>query len=148
MTRKEAIRLTIQGDKLRALGFTREEAKKLRRISMTLRRWFELECGDGNGAIERDETTGIPYWYNANSRFIAAGDRRAYTRIPDRETGARKRLAAIMEARALRVGSAHVSLAAYIQTDPRGAALYILRPGDVPEGEEPECYYSRGLCVY
>jgi hypothetical protein len=148
MTRKEAIRLTIQGDKLRALGFTREEAAQLRRISMTLRRWFQLECGDGNGAIERDETTGIPYWYNANSRFIAAGGRRAYTRIADRETGARKRLAAIMEARALRVGSAPVTLTTYVQTDPRGAALYILRPGDVPEGEEPECYYSRGLCVY
>jgi hypothetical protein len=148
MTKKEAHRLTMQENNLASLGFTREEAAQLRRSSMTLRRWFELECGDGNGAIERDETTGIPYWYNANSRFIAAGDRRAYTRIADRETGARKRLAAIMEARALRVGSAHASLAAYIQTDPRGAALYILRPGDVPEGKEPECYYSRGLCVY
>jgi hypothetical protein len=148
MTKREAQRLTMQENNLLSLGFTREEAAQLRRISMTLRRWFELECGDGNGAIERDENTGIPYWYNANSRFVAAGDRRAYTRIADRETGARKRLAAIMEARALRVGSAHVTLATYIQTDPRGAALYILRPGDVPEGKEPECYYSRGLCVY
>ena len=148
MTRKEAQRLTTQENNLASLGFTREEAAQLRRISITLRRWFELECGDGNGAIERDEKTGIPYWYNANSRFIAAGDRRAYTRIADRETGARKRLDAIMA----RVNSARridaEPLAAYIQTDPCGAALYILRPGDVPEGKEPESYYSRGLCVY
>jgi len=148
MTRKEAMRQTIQADNLRALGFTQDEAEKLRRISMTLRRWYELECGDGNGAIERDEATGIPYWYNANSRFIAAGDRRAYTRIADRETGARKRLAEIMMQRGLRIGGGNVELTAYVQTDPRGAALYILRPGDVPEGKEPECYYSRGLCVY
>jgi hypothetical protein len=139
MTRKEAIRLTMQENNLASLGFTREEAEKLRRISMTLRRWFELECGTDGGCIERDETTGKAYWLTVHGTRY---------QIADRETGARKRLAAIMEARALRVGSAHVTLAAYIQTDPRGAALYILRPGDVPEGEEPECYYSRGLCVY
>jgi hypothetical protein len=39
-------------------------------------------------------------------------------------------------------------LTAYIQGDPRGAALYILRPGDVPEGESADAYYSRGICVY
>ena len=140
MTRKEAMRQTIQADNLRALGFTQDEAEKLRRISMTLRRWHEMECGTDNGCIERDEATGKTFWLNAMT------GRRFPT--PDRETGARKRLASIMEARALRVGSAHVTLAAYIQTDPRGAALYILRPGDVPEGKEPESYYSRGLCVY
>jgi hypothetical protein len=36
----------------------------------------------------------------------------------------------------------------YIQTDPRGAALYILRPGDVPEGKDAGAYYNRGICVY
>ena len=140
MTRKEAMRQTIQADNLRALGFTQDEAEKLRRISMTLHRWHEMECGTDNGCIERDEATGKTFWLNAMTgrRFPTS----------DRETGARKRLASIMEARALRVGGAYVTLAAYIQTDPRGAALYILRPGDVPEGKEPESYYSRGLCVY
>ena len=140
MTRKEAIRQTIQADNLRALGFTRDEAEKLRRISMTLHRWHEMECGVVGGCVERDEETGKTFWLNdmTGRRFPT----------PDRETGALKRLAAIMEARALRVGGGHVTLATHIQTDPRGAALYILRPGDVPEGKEPECYYSRGLCVY
>jgi hypothetical protein len=31
---------------------------------------------------------------------------------------------------------------------PRGAALYILKPGDVPEGEDVSAWYSRGVAVY
>lgn len=65
MTRNEAIRQTHQADQLRALGFTQQEADALRRISMTLHRWFELECGDSNSyaswAIERDEADDKPY---------------------------------------------------------------------------------------
>lgn len=45
-----------------------------------------------------------------------------------------------------RIAMPHLS--AYVQGDPRGAALYILRPGDVPEGENAESYYSRGVAVY
>ena len=29
-----------------------------------------------------------------------------------------------------------------------GFQLYIIRPGDVPEGESAEAYYTRGVCVY
>jgi hypothetical protein len=39
-------------------------------------------------------------------------------------------------------------LTAYVQTDPRGAALYVLRPGDVPDGADVSAYYSRGIAVY
>jgi hypothetical protein len=60
--------------------------------------------------------------------------------VADRETGARKRLAKIMEN--------YPNLSAYVQGDPRGASLYILRPGDVPEGKDVDSYYSRGLAVY
>ena len=62
---------------LAALGFSRSDAETLRRISMTLHRWHEMECGTSSGAIVRDEKTGIPYWYNANSRYLAANDPRA-----------------------------------------------------------------------
>lgn len=75
---------------------------------------------------------GKTYWHNASS-----GRRWP---IPDREAGAKKRLAAIMER--------YPRFSAYIQGDPRGAALYILRPGDVPQGEDADAYYSRGLAVY
>jgi hypothetical protein len=127
-------------NRLRALGITYDDAMALRRISMTLHRWHELECGTDSGAIERDEKTGQPYWYNANARYLDPRDPRARLPIPDRETGAKKRLAAIM--------AKYPSLQAYVQGDPRGASLYILRPGDVPEGSDIDAYYNRGIAVY
>lgn len=142
MTRKEAVRINEQTDRLCNLGFTIAEAEQLRRISMTLRRWYELECGDDSGCIERDETTGKALRRSAHSG-------KAW-KIPDREKGALKRLAAILERRNSNPGEVCIEapLSTYIQTDPRGAALYILRPGDVPEGEDPSSCYSRGICVY
>lgn len=156
MTKAEHERRERLLSALQSLGFADTEAEQLRRISNTLRRWYELECGDGHGCIERDETSNKPYWVNSYS------GRRYPT--PDRETGARKRLAKIMarhdgnhchrcEPHALQPcgqNCGHVvgKLSAYIQTDPRGAALYIIRPGDVPEGGDVCAYYSRGICVY
>lgn len=128
----------------------RADAEALRRISMTLHRWHELECGDGNahgswclsrgrkdagGAFEYDDN-GKPFLEHHSN----TSNTPRYSRIPDREAGARKRLGRIM--------SRYPSLTAYVQTDPRGAALYILKPGDVPEGESVDAYYSRGLAVY
>jgi hypothetical protein len=107
----------------------------LRRIAMTLHRWQELECGTEHGAVERDEATGRTYWLYRNSRGEA---RRVPT--PDRETGAMRRLAAIM--------SRYPGLSYYIQGDCRGASLYILRPGDIPEGRCAGSYYSNGIAVY
>lgn len=117
---------------LYSLGIEPGDVLALRRISMTLHRWHELECGDDNGCIERDEKTNKPYWLNSNTM------RRS--RMPDRESGALKRLARIM--------AKYPTLSYYVQTDPRGAALYILRPGDVPEGGDVDAYYSRGIAVY
>lgn len=115
------------------LGIAPDDAMALRRISMTLRRWHELECGTESGAIERDDSTGRAYW-------VRACDGRRLYRVPDRETGSLKRLAAIM--------ARYPALGHYVQGDPRGAALYILRPGDVPDGADVHCYYSRGIAVY
>lgn len=122
---------------LESLGITPSDAAALRRISMTLRSWFELECGTDRGAIERDEATGKPFWTSAY-RTGPLGWPRQW--IADREAGALKRLKAIM--------SRYQTLSYYIQGDPRGAALYILRPGDVPEGKDADAYYSRGIAVY
>lgn len=151
MTRNEAVRLTHQENALLSLGFTRDEAESLRRISMTLRRWHELECGDGNGCIERDEMSGIPQWRRSDDTGKLCG-----RPIPDREKGAKRRLAAIIGQRNGRPGIVNGEfcaapagkLSAYIQTDPRGAALYIIRPGDIPECSSADSCYSRGICVY
>jgi hypothetical protein len=122
--------------KLQSLGFSYDEANQLRRISMTLRRWFERECGDSNGnCIERDEATGKPFCTFENG----SGPRGRYP-VADKEAGARKRLAAIMASRKRR-------LVAFIQTDCRGAALYILRKCDV-RGQDINSIYNRGIAVY
>lgn len=119
-------------NQLENVGISYEDATALRRISMTLHRWHEMECGIDNGCIERDEETDKTYWLNSYTMRRSP--------IADRETGAKKRLAKIM--------SRYPTLGFYIQGDPRGASLYILRPGDVPEGKDADAYYSRGIAVY
>ena len=151
MTKTERARLTAQENALVTLGFTTDEADTLRRISRTLRRWHEAECGNEYGAVERDEVTGRPMFVTQGAK----GPRRYPVR--DMEAGALRRLARIMRAVNERrfVGDAASVLDArcddltpYIQTDPRGAALYILRPGDVPPGSKAESCYTNGICVY
>ena len=127
-------------NRLQTLGFTSEEAYSLRRIAMALQRWAELECGTDNGhasySIERDETTGKPFMCVYPHR-----DSKCHrTAIADREAGALRRLAKIM--------AAHPELVSYHQTDPRGAALYILRRSDVRDGERIDSIYPRGVAVY
>lgn len=172
MNRKEATRQHKQSETLQSLGFTADEADKLRRISMTLRRWFELECGTGyhvknpfytfatwvDLCVERDGNEDDSPPILRKGMQTPEGYKEWKHRIPDRETGARKRLAKIVSAVNERRTNRHPDideswsysppLTSYVQTDPRGAALYILRPGDVPEGEDISAYYSRGICVY
>jgi len=129
---------------IRSLGITDDDARALRRISVTLRRWHELECGTG------DDRTTISVGRDGNELYSKPYLRTQYpTRngfhdskhpIPDRERGAHKRLAAIL--------TRYPTLTAYVQGDPRGCALHLLRPGDVPAGEDPGAYYSRGIPVY
>jgi len=144
MNKREAARQAHQTIALQSLGFTTDEAAKLRRISMMLRRWHEKECGVVGGCIERDEVTGRAMWRTDTGRLFPAYDM---------ETGALKRLAAIIDLRnALQPCNPHPEghgdVSAYIQGDPRGAALYIIRPGDIPPGQTVDSCYSRGICVY
>ena len=86
---------------LMGAGIDHNDALALRRISMTLHRWHELECGDGNNygswAIERDDNSdGPPFMVHHHYRHGNGKDTVSKTRIADRETGAIKRLAKIM----------------------------------------------------
>lgn len=136
--------------RLMDVGLKYGDAVKLREIAMTLHRWHELECGNGddhsswcitrgrkgaNGDFKHDEG-GRPYL----EVYIHAEKQAHYEPIPDKETGAIKRLQAII--------NQYSDLTYFIQGDPRGAALYILRPKDVPVGESIDAYYSRGIAVY
>lgn len=131
--------------RLDRLGIAYEDACALRRIALTLRRWFELECGDGNSygswAIERDETTDIPYVVHHHYRHRQGKDTTTKRRIADKETGARKRLAAIL--------AKYPALHAYIQTDPRGASLYLLTDKQLAYYNQPmDSMYNNGVAVY
>lgn len=136
VTKREARDLFDQENHLCALGISRDDAHALRRISMTLRRWFEKECGIDGGCIERDEPTdeypaGQSFWLNSHTM-------RRYP-VADRETGARKRLATIM--------AKYPGLTAYVQGDPRGCALYILTAADLASGHDIDSIYNRGVAV-
>ena len=111
-----------------------DQARTLRRAELTLRRWYEMECGDSNNYcswhIQREETTNKPYRITTFHRSPAYPDRKEA--IADREAGAIKRVEAI--------GKEH-SMFYYLQTDPRGASLYVSN-----EKLTPSNYSSVGVC--
>ena len=118
-------------------GISAQDLSVLLAAERTLHRWSERECGDGNNyaswAIERDEETDIPYLVT----YPHTGD--SYrTRIQDREAGAKRRIAKVMER--------YPDLLATYQGDPRGCSLYIVRKADV-EGLDPCNWTSRGFAV-
>lgn len=138
-------------------GKTRRDAESLRRISMTLHNWHELECGNSSDRVSWVIVRGTKRWEPGAkvgcsvAKFDHSDDGKPYIErhsergttwspIPDREAGALKRLKSIM--------TRYPTLQSYVQTDPRGCALYILGPGDVPEGCQADSYYSRGLAVF
>ena len=107
-----------------------DDAWQLRRAELTLHRWAEGECGDGYSCITRDETTGKPF-----REVSGLSGRNRMIPIPDRETGALKRVAEVC---------ARYGLAFYHQTDPRGCALYVASPSD---GMNDTNYNSVGVAV-
>jgi hypothetical protein len=172
MTKREAQRYVWLYEALRSHGITQDEVDTLLRCSRALHTWAEHEC---NGEIQRDSdsyiicsqgncaktsyvsaeeakgplsincpacgdpapikrhvATGKPYWTRDTS------DPSWRYPTPDREAGALKRAATIAEAHGLTI---------YHQGDPRGCCLYLLRPGDVPEGSDPGSCYSNGIAV-
>lgn len=118
---------------LGSLGFNGDECDALRRVSMALHRWHEHEC---NGTIQRDESSGIPFHYSAF-------DGRRLGRAQDREAGAMRTLASIL--------GKHEDVAAHIQGDPRGCALYLYRPSELtrrfPGVSIDSVYSSIGVAV-
>lgn len=100
---------------------------------MILHRWHEHEC---NGNIQRagELADGKPRWHSGMDRPGAKG----YP-IPDRETGALKRLEKIMAGK--------TDFHSYVQGDPRGASLYIVPVSEL-NGQPIESVYSRGIAIY
>lgn len=118
MQESKTVSLARLLNRLVDLGFSYSEAQRLRRIEMTLNRWSTEQC---NGTIQREGEDGDGKPVRVFLGRYGQPDTR-YP-IPDRETGARKQLAAIM--------AAHPTLWHYIQGDPRGCALYVGRKSDL-----------------
>jgi hypothetical protein len=123
-------------------GFTYDEAKSLLKCERALRKWGELECGTGdrNRSVHvfRDES-GKPFY---RVQFYAGGQWRESVQ-PKRDT----EKAALAKVEAIMAGK--TGFRAHHQTDPRGCALYIIRPGDIEAGGNVRALYNRGiaLCV-
>jgi hypothetical protein len=139
VNKQEQRERALRDNRLAAIGFDWNEIESITRIERTLHRWAELECGTDRGAIERDETTGKPYF------MMEPPSRHGRSSWPvrDMETGALKRLSAIM--------ANHPELWSYHQSDPRGCALYIGRNEDkatrYPEHELDSVYSSIGIAI-
>lgn len=122
--------LAVALERREGVDVSTEDARTLRRAALTLHRWAELECGDGNDyaswCIERDEG-GVPYMVTYPHQ---GGERRR--RIPDRDAGALRRVREVC---------ARVGLHYYHQTDPRGASLYVSRSPLTAEN------YAQGVAV-
>ena len=140
MTKKQ--RMIAFYQMMERVGLTTSEAETLLKAERALQRWHEMECGTGNDhvsvSVERDEESGKPF---RRVQYMGAGGKWIDRKEPCRDTekAAHKRINSVLQGKA--------GLSAYIQGDPRGCALYILRAGDVPEGKEPCAYYSRGVAV-
>jgi len=142
--------------RLEKLGISTNDALILRRISITLHRWFELECGNGdsygswaivrgrftlsNGGEFQHDDDGKPYLEHHHYLRGKGKDYTTHRQLPDRERGARQRLRKLLER--------YPHLTSYIQTDPRGCSLYVLPRTTLGDQDPSEVYNSVGVAVY
>jgi hypothetical protein len=139
-------------DALQSAGISYQDATALRRISMTLHRWHELECGDSNDyaswGLVRGSKQPEGFVYDEDGKPFKEvhthSGRTTYHSMPDRERGAHKRLTKIM--------AGYPGFGFYIQGDPRGCALYIIDKAQMEaitaQGSTLDTCYNRGIAVY
>lgn len=138
MNKRERERITAMYSRcIEVVGLSYSQTETIRKASMALSRWCEREC---NGEVERDERTNLVYhFYDVHT--ITGWKRESY-RVPDRETGAKRRIDAILD-------SAAPDWAWYYQTDPHGCAVYLYRKADLAEGQDINSVYSSiGIAIY
>lgn len=126
--------------RLTRLGITPEDSWSLRRAAMTLTNWHIGQCGNSSAhsswAIVRDDETEKTYM-----EIIPHNGNRYRVAIPDREAGARKRVEKIL--------SKYPGLHYYVQTDPRGASLYVVEQKTLDLYQRPiDEIYNQGVAVW
>jgi hypothetical protein len=128
LSRKEKVRITLQMDNCAALGLSRHEHDTLRRASMRLRRWGEMEC---NHDVQATSKVTVRYCRNDGNMSTPRA-------IPDMETPAIKRCESIAKEHGLTF---------YHQSDPRGAQVYVGKAEDL-RGLPIDQAYNRLLAIY
>ena len=166
MTKQERADRNRVDASLIALGFSQGECNKLRRISEDLHTWYEMECnycimtgfmrdGEFVECSNREECKELGSTCKA---YIQRSGQSPITLIPDSEhleKKATKQLDAMIQDHN---ASGKPLVAYYLQTDPRGAALYIIPMARYEEyctmtnrksdGQFDAIYISVGICVY
>jgi hypothetical protein len=131
-TESKTLRTLRLAQSLAHFKLSPEEIAKLLRVEKKLRRWHELQCGVEAGHVEEIGGEGSGKWEFVN--------RHGY-RSPIRDAGkqAEKALNAFTDENS--------DLFIYVQPDPRGCALYLLKKSQVESGEELSAVYMRGVAI-
>lgn len=131
-TESKTLRTLRLAQSLAHFKLSPDDIAKLLRIEEKLRRWHELRCGIDAGHVEEIGSEGSGKWEFVN---------RHGHRSPIRDAGkqARKALNAFT--------AENPDLIFYVQADPRGCALYLLKKSQVDSGEDVNAVYNRGVAI-
>ena len=109
----------------RTLGISGYDYNALARLSGSLRRWHEMQCGTDGGVVSVDDA-GVATWQPSNGGPTA--------KITNK--------GALLEHRVFDL-CVRLGVTYYIQGDPRGCALYLSR-----EPMDDANYSSKGVPIY
>lgn len=142
MSESKLIRAHKLFTKLEVMGFTLQEIEKLLRIEKSLRNWFELECGNDRGHVERDEN-GKPFLHYHHELKLKP------LAITDREKQAMGELDRLITAHHNRnaVFPDDGGVTVHIQSDPRGCSLYAYNVSQLKGADITAVYSSIGVAV-
>jgi hypothetical protein len=111
---------------------------KLDEISIVVRLVYRVK------AVELDVSPGqVEELFRISRSLHRIAEQDCNVGLSDREQKRETRLMKRANAVAAELGAT-----AYFQGDPRGAALYLIFPGDVPEGRSPREFYTNGIAIY
>ncbi len=140
MNKREVERRLDQRNRLFCLGFSYDEAETLRRISNALHSWYERECNEDIRRHEEGPRAGKLFGVRQYQGWDGKWKESRYP-IRDMESGAVRRLEKIL--------ANHPEFTYYLQTDPRGAALYLIPLSRVSADTKLDSVYSSiGICIF
>lgn len=132
-TEEKTLRTLRLAQSLAHFKLSPDDIAKLLRIEKKLRRWHELQCGVDAGHGEEVGGEGSGKWEFVN---------RHGNRSPIRDAG--KQAGKVLNA----FTAENPDLIFYVQTDPRGCALYLLGKQQIGFGETAETVYTRGVPIF